>query len=132
MLAYAVALALAAAPEGEKAVSSVLDTQIAAWNKGDLPGFCAVYADDASFVTPSGVTHGRAEVLARYQKRYPDKKAMGTLALKPLETRLKGETATVLAEWKLSYADKPEASGHTLLVLHLQGGAWRIVQDASM
>ncbi len=110
----------------------LLATQSEAWNKGDLKGFCAVYAEDASFVTPKGVTRGRQAVLERYQQHYPDKKAMGTLKLEPLETRPNGDTVTVLAVWRLSYPDQPEASGHTLLVLHRGKEGWRIVQDASM
>ena len=64
---------------GETEVLSLIQAQAAAWNRGDLEAFCGVYADDAVFVSPTGVTKGRAEVLARYRKRYPDQKAMGQL-----------------------------------------------------
>jgi uncharacterized protein (TIGR02246 family) len=117
---------------------AVLQTQVAAWNRGDLTAFCEVYGDDATFLSPSGLTRGRQAVLERYQKRYPDKVAMGTLALEPIETRLAppGETAaplvvTIAARWTLSYPDKPAATGLTLLVLHRLGARWQIVQDAS-
>jgi len=45
--------------------------QAAAWNKGDLEAFAASYSDDATFITPAGLTRGRDQVLARYKKRYP-------------------------------------------------------------
>ena len=48
---------------------TLLETQAAAWNRGDLEGFCSVYADDALFLTAFGITKGRAEVLARYKAR---------------------------------------------------------------
>ena len=120
--------------EIRKAVAAVLDRQTAAWNRGDLEGFVSAYAEDATFVSPTGLTRGRQAVLDRYRKRYPDKAAMGTLALEIVETRLAaGEAgASVVARWTLSYPDKPAASGHTLLVLRPRADGWAIVQDASM
>ncbi|HVG58684.1 MAG TPA: polysaccharide deacetylase family protein [Hyalangium sp.] len=131
----------------ETAVQTLLLKQAEAWNQGDLDAFCAVYAEDAAFVSPTGLTRGRAEVLARYRKRYPDRKAMGTLSFEFLETRLaKGieysafgdalpsrvHGVSVVARWKLEYPDKAPASGLTLLVLHRRGDGWEIVEDASM
>jgi uncharacterized protein (TIGR02246 family) len=127
-----------AASAGEPADAvSVLQTQVLAWNRGDPAAFCEVYAEDATFVSPSGLTRGRQAVLDRYRKRYPDKAAMGTLSLEPIETRpAPGEAGAVLAvtiaaRWTLSYPDKPAATGFTLLVLHRAGARWQIVQDAS-
>jgi uncharacterized protein (TIGR02246 family) len=116
-----------------RAVAAVIERQVQAWNRGDLEGFVSVYAEDAAFVSPTGLTRGRQAVLDRYRQRYPDKAAMGTLSLEILETRLAGTgTASVVGRWSLAYPDKPTASGLTLLVLHVRGDQWRIVQDASM
>ncbi|HEY6555438.1 MAG TPA: nuclear transport factor 2 family protein [Vicinamibacteria bacterium] len=126
----------ARAGDAEDAVA-VLQVQVGAWNRGDLAAFCEVYVDDTTFLSPSGVTRGRQAVLDRYKERYPDKAAMGTLALDPIEARpasaREGGPAvvSVAARWTLSYPDKPKARGLTLLVLHRQGARWRIVQDAS-
>lgn len=114
------------------AVTSMLTSQARAWNEGDLKAFCAVYVDDAVFVSPSGITRGRQAVLERYQKRYPDKKAMGTLSFIFEDVRVDGPAASVVAQWALSYPDKPAAKGHTLLTLKRQGDKWLIVHDASM
>ena len=129
------------------AVKTALDAQVAAWNRGDLEAFVDIYAEDVSFVSPSGIAHGRREVLGRYRRRYPDRKAMGTLSLEITGTRviageeftLFGDTvvgrvqgATVIARWTLSYEDKPPLTGSTLLVLRPRGETWEIVQDASM
>jgi uncharacterized protein (TIGR02246 family) len=111
---------------------ATVTNQLEAWNRGDLPAFTSVYADDAVFVSPNGVTRGRQAVLERYQKRYPDKKAMGTLSFEMIEAREQKDAVSIVAKWTLSYPDKPAASGHTLLVLHKKGGKWLIVQDASM
>jgi len=140
------AAALASAPAAGKperagdprtAVAALLERQSQAWNRGDLEAFVSVYAEDAAFVSPTGLTRGRQAVLDRYRKRYPDKAAMGTLALEILETRLVPDndgarSASIVARWTLAYPDKPQASGLTLLVLHRRGGGWAIVQDASM
>lgn len=129
----AIALMLAAAPvSNADAVKALITTQGEAWNRGDLPAFTSVYADDAVFVSPNGVTKGRQAVLERYQKRYPDKKAMGTLSFEFVEARELNQSVSLVAKWTLSYPDKPAASGHTLLVLQKRGEKWLIVQDASM
>lgn len=133
----AFSLSLNAADTGAE-IKKLLATQAAAWNRGDVAAFCAVYVEDALFLTPTGMTRGRREVLARYQKRYPDAAARGTLSFEVLEVRVMPPaaktpaSASVAARWKLSYADKPEASGLTLLVLVPAGGSWKILQDASM
>lgn len=133
----------------EAAIRTLLAEQAAAWSRGDLEEFVSVYADDALFVSPSGLTRGRDEVLARYRRRYPDRAAMGRLTLDVLELRLTpgeeaepgrgaaGEVhgARVVARWTLSYpedAEREEASGLTLIVFERRGGRWRIVEDASM
>lgn len=113
-------------------MEQLLARQAAAWNAGDLDGFCALYEEDAVFVTPSGVTRGRQAVLERYRARYKDRAAMGTLSFEVLDVRDLGETRSVAARWVLKYADRPEASGYTLLVMKRHGDGWRIVQDASM
>jgi len=139
-------LAANCAQEAVQAVKAILATQSAAWNRGDLVAFTAVYAEDASFLGTTGLTHGRQQVLDRYRRRYPDKKAMGTLSLDVVETRpVAAEGAgekpcgvngvSLVARWKLAYPDQPDkktAEGLTLLVLQRHGDHWEIVQDASM
>jgi peptidoglycan/xylan/chitin deacetylase (PgdA/CDA1 family)/ketosteroid isomerase-like protein len=143
-----------AAEEGtEKALEEVrtmIRTQVEAWNRGDVEAFTSGYAEDAAFLSPSGLTRGRAEVLARYRKRYPDRKAMGRLSLEPIEMRPAAGTeftelggarpsrvhgVSVAARWEISYPDEPgkaPASGLTLIVFRRTLTGWEIVQDASM
>jgi len=118
-------------------VIALLTRQAEDWNRGDLEAFTTVYADDAAFLAPSGVHRGRAEVLARYQRRYPDRAAMGTLSFEVIETRVSADASmvTLAARWKLGYppdADREDASGLTLVVLRRGPDGWKIVQDASM
>ncbi|HSS79218.1 MAG TPA: DUF4440 domain-containing protein [Thermoanaerobaculia bacterium] len=143
-------VALRRAKDAQAAVEALLKTQADAWNRGDLDTFTSVYADDASFLSPTGLTQSRQKVLERYRRRYPDRKAMGTLSLEIIEVRpAQGIEVTALndarpsrvhglsvaARWRLAYPDQPEkktAEGLTLLVLRRHGNSWEIVQDASM
>jgi peptidoglycan/xylan/chitin deacetylase (PgdA/CDA1 family) len=138
------------AGDARGAVEALLKAQSDAWNRGDLETFTSVYAEDAAFLTTTGITRGRQQVLERYRRRYPDKKAMGTLTLEVIEARpaqgveisLLGDarpsrvhSLSVAARWKLAYPDQPDkktAEGLTLLVLRRHGDTWEIVQDASM
>lgn len=147
MLGLALTLVVAAdgGPAPRDEVLALVSQQVAAWNRGDLERFCSVYADDAVFVSPpragnadagvaasDGVTRGRAEVLARYKKRYPDGKAMGQLAIDPYDVRETKDAVSVSAKWTLRYPDKPALSGNTVIVLTRTKDGWRIVHDASM
>lgn len=127
----ALVLAAALAAPSHPALAAI-SAQADAWSRGDIDAFCSIYADDALFVTPSGVTRGREAVRERYKAKYPDAKAMGTLTLEPIDFRDLGDVVTVAARWRLTYPDKPEASGSTLLVLRRSGERWVILQDASM
>jgi len=133
--------------EARAAVENLLRAQADAWSRGELETFTNVYADDAQFATPQGLTRGRVAVLDRYRSKYPDGAAMGRLTLDVLEYRplaghevtLLGDStpgrvhaASVLARWTLHREGRDDATGLTLLVLRRQGDTWKIVQDASM
>ena len=144
MRSLALMLVLGATTPKEE-VLAVVQQQVAAWNKGDLEAFCAVYADDAVFVSPpraantdagvvasDGVTRGRSEVLTRYKKRYPDGKAMGRLTIDPHDVRETKDAVSISAKWTLSYPDKAALTGNTVIVLVRSKSGWKIVHDASM
>lgn len=112
-------------------LGALLELQAAAWSRGDLDAFASIYAEDALFLSPAGTTRGRAELVERYRLRYPDAAAMGRLTLEVLEVRAGADVAGVAARWTLSYDDRPEATGLTLLVFRRAADTWQIVQDAS-
>jgi len=123
----------AVGPFDENVVLGILQEGAAAWTRGDIETFVSVYADDCLFVTPSGLTRGRQQVLDRYRERYPDRQAMGTLDLEVIDTRPAPPGGlAVAARWVLSYPDRPASSGHTLVIFRRIDGVWQIVQDASM
>jgi len=124
----------------------VIEEQTRAWNRGDLEAFTASYAEDTMFVSPSGITRGREEVLARYRSRYRDQEEMGRLTLEPVRVRaapgcepvpgdsttVEVRTVTMVARWRLEWPEKKAAEGLTLLVFERRDGRWVIVEDASM
>lgn len=137
VLSFLSAPALGAASGAADQAIAALSRQAADWNRGDLEAFTAVYAENAVFLSPSGVHRGRGEVLARYRDRYPNRAAMGRLSFEVIETRVSDDASlvTLAARWHLAYpedADREDASGLTLLVLRRDPVGWKIVQDASM
>ena len=142
LLSFAVGrqvLAVADLPTGARGpwveeVLTLLQTQVADWNKGDLEAFCAYYAEDAVFFSPKGVRRGSADILKRYQQHYQnDKKGMGELSLEPLDVRAsKGRMIAVGLRWRLVWKDQTKASGLALVTFERKRGQWKIVQDASM
>src|SRR5579871_3276435 len=77
---------IAASPEQD--IRRVLDDQVAAWNRGDIPGFMEGYdkSESTTFVGTT-ITKGHAAVLANYRQRYPTPEKMGTLRFSGLEIR---------------------------------------------
>jgi peptidoglycan/xylan/chitin deacetylase (PgdA/CDA1 family)/ketosteroid isomerase-like protein len=135
------------ARETQADVAALLARQAEAWNAGDLDGFCAAYAEDASLATPAGLLQGRAAVLERYRSSYAEASTRGRLAFEIVElrraegveftaagdvlpSRLHG--ASVLARWTLVHDGGATETGLSLLVLRPKEDGWEIVQDASL
>ena len=112
-------------------VRSVLDTQVEAWNSGNIDGFMAHYlkTDTLRFASGGNVETGWAATLARYQRRYPDRAAMGQLRFSDREIEILSPTdALVFGRWTLQReADTPTG----LFTLHMKkiDDAWVIVSD---
>ena len=68
-------LLLAQAPAPEQAVRHVLETQQAAWNRGDVDAFMAGYeASDATTFVGSAITRGYQPVLGKLSQALPDQR----------------------------------------------------------
>ncbi len=116
----------------KKAVRQLLDTQVSAWNKGDLKGFMAGYWNSPELVFFSGkdVTKGWQATYERYQKRYQaEGREMGKLTFRDIEIEVLGaDSAFVRARWELELSKEKVGGLFTLLVKKLPEG-WRIVHD---
>jgi uncharacterized protein (TIGR02246 family) len=133
--ALAVLLTVASlfAATDEVQIRKVLDDQVSAWNRGDIPTFLQGYEDspDLTFVG-SNVAKGYGAVLERYKKSYPTKEKMGTLQFSGLEIRMLGtDYANVLGRFHLDRTKEAggEAKGIFTLLFHRTPKGWKIIQD---
>jgi ketosteroid isomerase-like protein len=114
------------------AIRAVLDTQAAAWNRGDIDAYMAGYAqsDDTMFVG-TDVTRGWTKVRDRYKAKYDSRAKMGTLVFSDVDLRpLGSDDVVVTGAWKLTRdADTPH--GRFTLIFHRRAEGWRIVYDHS-
>lgn len=115
------------------AIRAVLDSQVVAWNRGDLPGFMQGYwRSDSLLFIGRRITYGYEATLANYQRGYPDKAAMGTLRFELQDIRvLDADDAFVAGRFILSYPHKPDASGWFTLTLRRFPQGWRVTTDHS-
>ena len=122
----------------QELVQSTLDDFVAAWNRGDLEAACAVYAEDASFISEGKYVRGKALILDSYRKAYPDPSSMGTLLLEILEFRCVSSgchadsMASALLRWTVRVRGGKTTSGYALEVYEFRSGAVRLMQDATM
>jgi uncharacterized protein (TIGR02246 family) len=113
------------------AIMEVLTSQQNAWNKGDIRGFMGGYwnSSDLTFAGTRGFTRGWQPVMARYEKNYADKAAMGTLDFSELEIRQLGpDAALVLGKWHLQ-RQAGDVGGIFTLVFQKFPEGWRIIHD---
>jgi ketosteroid isomerase-like protein len=113
------------------AVTQILKQQQTAWNQGDIPSFMQGYwkSPELSFSGSGGVSRGWLAVLARYQRNYPDKSAMGHLEFSELEVHLLGDAAAlVLGKWHLK-RESGDIGGVFTLVFQRFPDGWKIIHD---
>lgn len=112
-------------------IRTTLMAQVEAWNTGDVAKFMEFYlkSDTLRFASGGSITYGWRTTLERYQKHYPDKATMGTLAFTLHEIEvLTPDTALVFGKWELTRAqDKPW--GLFTLVLKKTADGWRVASD---
>jgi uncharacterized protein (TIGR02246 family) len=112
-------------------IKGVLNVQVQAWNRGDIPAFVETYADDCVFVGKA-IAHGKAQLLARYQRNYPTREAMGHLAFAALEVRLLSpDVAIVTGEWRIERTggENKGVGGVFSVVFQRKAGQWLIALD---
>lgn len=117
----------------EDRILSVLTTQQAAWNTGDIDGFMQGYwvSPELRFASGGTVTYGWQATRDRYHARYTDRAIMGELDFSDLQVDLIDDDAAIVhGAWALERAgDRP--SGLFTLVLKDVDGDWKIVSDTT-
>jgi len=115
----------------QSAVRAVLEQQVKDWNAGDIGKFMRGYerSEKTRFASAGNVTLGWQAVLERYQNKYSDKAAMGTLTFSEVDvTVLSDDSALVFGRWRLK-REQDEPSGLFTLLFRKTAGGWRIVHD---
>jgi ketosteroid isomerase-like protein len=113
------------------AILTVLTNQQNDWNKGNIRGFMEGYwnSTELTFAGTRGFTRGWQPVMARYEKTYADKAAMGTLDFSELEIRQLGpDAALVLGKWHLQ-RQAGDVGGIFTLAFQKFPEGWRIIHD---
>jgi ketosteroid isomerase-like protein len=112
-------------------IRAVLTIQQQAWNRADIPAFLEGYwhSPELTFSGSEGIARGYDGVLARYQRSYPDRRAMGELEFSELEIRsLAPDAALVLGHWHLK-RESGDIGGVFTLVFRRFPMGWRIIHD---
>lgn len=118
-----------------QAIKSVLEQQVAAWNRGDIPAFMDGYwkSDDLEFVNAAGIFQGWQDVLKRYQHSYPDRAAMGHLTFSGVEIRtLCPDAGFVVGHFRLDRekdGQKDHPEGVFTLIFRKFPAGWKIIND---
>jgi uncharacterized protein (TIGR02246 family) len=110
---------------------ALLDSQRDAWNRGDLDGYLAACAPDVVYLTARGPVFGREALGATLAAAYPDRAAMGTLALEILRVDGDATEARVVLRWSVTRAASP-VGGFALVVLRAVKGRWEMTHDATL
>ena len=118
--------------ESEKAIRGVLDSQVVAWNKGDLDGFMDGYWNDDKlfYISGANAAQGWKALKERYQKAYQaDGKEMGKLKFTDLNVEmLAADAALVRGKWEVTMSKETVGGWFTLIVKKFPTG-WKVTHD---
>jgi ketosteroid isomerase-like protein len=128
-----------AQPGDEAQIRTVLDAQVAAWNRADIPAFMQAYENspETTFIGQQ-IRKGYVPILNRYKTAYSTPEQMGKLTFGNLEVRLfpgscgRPEFAVVTGAFHLDRTTKGEAKkddGIFSLVWRKGADGWKIVLD---
>ena len=120
-------------PKEERAIRQVLDSQVGAWNQGDLLTFMEGYwrSESLTFFSGTRRLRGWEATLTRYRQTYQSEgKEMGQLAFSDLEIEMLGrDTAAVRGSWQLRYRNGSTAGGIYTLLFRRFANGWKITHD---
>ncbi len=114
-------------------ILALLDTQVAAWNDGNLEKFMDTYwhSDKLVFVGSRGPTYGWQATLDSYKRGYRDKKAMGILKFDILDiSKIDKNTVFAIGRFEVT-REAGDLNGHFTLVIQKKQGRWKIISDHS-
>lgn len=115
-----------------KDIKVVLDSQVSAWNKGDIRTFMKGYWNSESlrFIGKNGVRYGYKSVESNYLKHYNSIEKMGHLSFDSLvfsEISGNDKIANVTGQWKITGTNN--AGGFFSLLFQKEDNNWKIIVD---
>jgi len=129
----------AQASKDEMAIRTVLEAQVAAWNRSDIPAFMESYENsiETTFIGKT-IAKGYGPILERYKKNYSTHEQMGTLTFHDIEVRLLPATtgpteyAIVTGHFHLdrtTHGTAAKDDGIFSLIWHKTPTGWKILLD---
>jgi ketosteroid isomerase-like protein len=119
-------------PKAAEAIRTLLDKQVADWNRRDLEGFMSAYwqTTELSFYSGGTKTYGWQQTIERYRNRYQSEgREMGQLDFSDLQIEMLSPTsAFVRGRWHLKMKDSEPGGLFTLIFRKLPNG-WKIIHD---
>ena len=127
--------AQSAPPAEANAIRTVLEKQVADWNRGDIESFATGYKNSPDILfMGSKISRGYDQMLNTYRKGYGTKEKMGTLSFTNLEVQpLDTQFATVTGNFHLERiaTGGGNVDGYFLLVVEKTHTGWKIVRDST-
>ena len=115
-------------------ITAAMNDSAAAWNRGDLNGFMALYAEDALFAAGDKLKRDSREIAAGYAPSFVSGgNKRGRLGFEMLAWRTLSPVHQLLvARYVLTPADgTAPQSGLTTLLFERRKAGWRIISDHS-
>ena len=114
-------------------IRAALAASVDAWNRGDLDGHVAVYADSTTLMSSDGPVRGRARARANFARYFAaGGRPHQQLRLERVEVRPLGqEHALATGRYVLSGGGVAEQTGWFSLVWARTPDGWRIIHDHS-
>lgn len=115
----------------EAAIKKLMETQVAAWNNGNIDDFMKGYwnSDSLAFVGQTGITYGYQNTLNNYKKKYDSPAKMGKLFFSELKfLRLSANYYFITGKWFLKRT-AGDVGGYYTLLFRKINGQWFIIND---
>jgi uncharacterized protein (TIGR02246 family) len=115
------------------AIRATLDSTAAAWNRGDLNGYLAVYVDSAMEMGATGVETGRDKIEATMKAGFwRTGRPLQVLHYENVVVRpLSGDKALVTGRFVLTGAGRPDQTGVFSTLWLRTAAGWRMFYDHS-